>query len=177
MGRVEIGAPKLFGKHGDFSVRLSDVGRGRCYFPLPNNGIVSTCKTHQKRDKASVGAGTGSAVHYTFSKVMHVTGACTTCKGMIIIHRSGKLRDVCDRGSQGLMGSKSVIGTNSTMKLANEAKHTAARRLRLRFQVSKRRFGPGLVFSVGSHALRGARVIYAGTNGEIVMGRGLAPGG
>lgn len=107
VGRVQMTAPKLFAGSGGLLLRLSALARGRCTFPLPNTGIVSPCKAQEKRDKTSLGAYTNSAVHTTFDKIIQVSGPCTTCKGMIIVHRSGKLRAVCDRGIGGLIRDKS----------------------------------------------------------------------
>lgn len=170
MGRVHITAPKLFTGNGRVCLRLSSLGRRRCTFPLPNNGIVSTCNAHKKRSKTSVGAYTGSAVHTTFSKIMQVSGPCCTCKGLMMVHRTGKLRAVCDRGYGGLIQDNSIMGTKRPVNLANHANHTAARRIRFRAHVGKRRFGPGLVFSLGREGLQGRYVGYDGGKDKVVIG-------
>lgn len=179
IGRIQITAPKLFSGRGYIVLSLGSLSQG-CSFPLPKNGIVSNCKAHKNRDNSSVGAYTHSAVHTTFSKIMHVTGPCNTCNGIVIVQRPGKLRAMCDRGIGGLMGDKSIIGTKVTVNLAKHAKQTAARRLRFRAQVGKRRFGPNLVFSVGGKALHASCLRYAGGNGKVIIGtlgdRGILPG-
>lgn len=166
-----MASPLLVTSRGSVLVSL-DLVRGRsCTFPLPNTGMVSPCTKHEgRRSNMSLGAYTGSAVVSTFSKVIHLTGPCCTCKGMVIMHRCGKLRAICDRGSGGLIGPKSCMGTKRPVTLAKHAKETAARRLRFRMQMGKRRFGPGLMFSLRRQGLGGRYLMFARGNNGVTIG-------
>lgn len=60
--------------------------------------------------------------------------------------------------------------TKRPITLAKHAKQTAARRLRFRAQVGKRRFGPSLVFGLGRNALHGRYIRYMGGKGKMAIG-------